>query len=908
MVYILSTFGVQAALQRNISDDIHLLGNLLGDTIRNQQGDAGLQLVEQIRSLARARRQGDETATDRLSQQISALPLQDLNVLTNAFSNYFQLINIAEDQQRLRVLEEREVSGTIRETIADAITTLEEQAMTPEEVRKALQQLRFRFVLTAHPSESKRQEILILLANIATLLDELRNCPEISRKKRQIECSFQEKIETLLQTQQVRDRQKTVADEVQYGLYYLTSVIMDATVDIYADLQEALNHSFPEENWRELPSILSYASWIGGDRDGNPNVTPFATLDTLETMRNAAREVYLSEVSQLRDLLTQSTHLTPVSPQLGSLLREDASLAILYPNEPYRQQLERIRRHLELDEYFSASELLDDLLPMAQSLRQFGGENVAGGRLHRLIHKVRHFGLHLLPLDIREDAGLIRNALDEIFRSYGICDEYANAPEAEKLRILEREIANHRPLIPRDTSHFSDATRMIIDTWEMIAVAQQRFGSIVIDTVISSMSQNASDVLAMLLLAKEVGVEKNLDVVPLFETIADLREAPSMMFTLFETPVYREYLQNRADGQRQRQQIMLGYSDSGKDGGYFASNWELYQAQRSLTAVCNEAGVSLQLFHGRGGSIGRGGGPTNRAILSQPPGGMQGGVKITEQGEVIAYRYANPGIARRHLHQVLNAAILQATQGNDSAASHSLRHAWWDAMTILAETSRRVYRSFVYDNADFLDYWQQATPIHEISQLRISSRPASRRTKAGFAAMRAIPWVFSWVQSRTIIPSWFGVGSALEQFCMAAESNLALLQAMYREWPFFQNTIQNLEMDVAKADMGIAQLYSRLVDDEDMAERQFSWIQSEHQKTADWVCKITQQAALLDSMPVIQHSITRRNPYVDPINFIQVELLHRYRQASEDDPERPALLRAVLDSINGIAAGMKTTG
>ena len=894
-------------MQRNISDDIHLLGNLLGETIRNQQGDAGLALVEQIRSLARARRQGDESATDQLRQEITALPLCDLNVLTNAFSNYFQLINIAEDQQRLRVLEERELGGTIRETIADAVSTLKEQSMPAEEVRQLLQQLRFRFVLTAHPSEAKRQEVLILLANIATLLNDRGNCPEIPRKKRQLERAFQEKIETLLQTHQVRDREKTVADEVQYGLYYLISVIMDATVEIYDDLQEALSSTYPEGDWQHLPPILSYASWIGGDRDGNPNVTPFATLDTLETMRSAAREVYIREVSQLRDLLTQSTHHTSISPQLGSLLRDDASLAILYPNEPYRQQLERIRRHLELDEYPSGSDLLDDLLPMAQSLHQNGGENVARGRLHRLIRKVRHFGLHLLPLDIREDAGLIRNALDEIFRTYGICDDYATAPEAEKLRILEREIASQRPLIPRDPSHFSDATRMILDTWEMIAVAQRRFGSIVIDTVIASMSQHASDVLAMLLLAKEVGVEECLDVVPLFETIADLREAPSMMAALFEMPAYREYLQNRADGPGQRQQIMLGYSDSGKDGGYFASNWELYQAHLSLTAVCQDAGVSLQLFHGRGGSIGRGGGPTNRTILSQPPGGMQGGVKITEQGEVIAYRYANPGIARRHLHQVLNAAILQSRQGIENAPP-TPHETWWDAMTTLAETSRQVYRAFVYENADFLDYWQQATPIHELSQLRISSRPTSRRTKAGFAAMRAIPWVFSWVQSRAIIPSWFGVGSALAQFCTAAESHLPLLQAMYQEWPFFQNTIQNLEMDVAKADMGIAQLYSCLVENEAMAERQFRWIQSEHQKTAEWVCNITQQTALLDSMPVIQHSITRRNPYVDPINFIQVELLHRYRQASNDDPERPALLRAVLDSINGIAAGMKTTG
>ena len=895
-------------MKRSISDDIHLLGNFLGETILQQHGESAFALVEEIRHLAKTRRQGDHTATKQLMERIAKLSLNDLNVLTNAFSNYFQLINIAEDLQRLRVLEEREVSGTLHETISEAISSLKDLGMPSDKVRDALEHLRFRFVLTAHPSEAKRQEILILLANIAILLEELQNCPAIPRKERQLERAFQESIETLLQTQQVRDREKTVADEVQFGLYYLTSVIMDATVDVYDDLQEALEANFPEENWLHSPPILSYASWIGGDRDGNPNVTPFATLDTLETMRSTARDVYSREVNRLRDLLTQSTRMTSISTMLGGLLREDASLSIHYPNEPYRQQLEHIRRKLELDEYLTGRELLDDLLPIADSLLQHGGKNVANGRLLRLIRKVRHFGLHLLPLDIREDAGLIRMALDELFSHFGICDNYEKSSEKEKIRILQREIANNRPIFPRDTSKLSKNTQMIINTWEMIAIAHQRFGSIAIDTVIASMSQNASDVLAMLLLAQEVGVDENLDVVPLFETISDLHNAPTMMSTLFDIPVYLDYLHSRDDGRGIRQQIMLGYSDSGKDGGYIASNWELYNASRALLDVCNEAGVSLQLFHGRGGSIGRGGGPTNRTILAQPPGAMHGGVKITEQGEVIAYRYANPGIARRHLHQVLNAAILHSTNAQESDPATYFPESWSEAMSFLAEASSQVYRAFVYENPDFLDYWQQTTPIHEISQLRISSRPASRQTKAGFAAMRAIPWVFSWVQSRTIIPSWFGVGSALEQFCAANDNHLALLREMYDQWPFFQNTIQNLEMDVAKADMDIALRYSQLVSDLQMAERQFNLIKSEHHTTAEYVCLITEQSALLESLPVIQHSIIRRNPYVDPINFIQVELLRRYRSCRENDPNRPALLRAVLDTINGIAAGMKTTG
>lgn len=895
-------------MKRNISDDIHLLGNLLGETILQQHGEAAFALVEEIRQLAKERRQGDEGADKELNDRIAALSLQDLNILTNAFSTYFQLINIAEDQQRLRVLEEREVAGNLQETLTQAIAQLHERGLQSTDVQRTLNHLCFRFVLTAHPSEAKRQEVLLLLAHIASLLAEVCQCPKIPRIERQLQGALLESIETLLQTQQVRARQKTVADEVQFGLYYLTSVIMDVAVDVYGDLQEALEGYFPDQSWLHPPAILSYASWIGGDRDGNPNVTPYTTLDTLATMRAAARDVYLREVSNLRDLMTQSTQLTQISRHLGGLLREDASLAIHYPNEPYRQQLERVRRNLELDEYPTGLELLDDLLPITDSLLQHGGKNVARGRLLRLIRKVRHFGLHLLPLDIREDAGLIRTALDEIFRNYGICENYETAPESKKCAILQREISNRRPLFPRDATNLSETTRMIIDTWEMIAIAHQRYGSIAIDTVIASMSKNTSDVLAMLLLAREVGVDKDVDLVPLFETIADLRHAPTMMSTLFQTPVYQDYLKSRDDGRGIRQQIMLGYSDSGKDGGYFASNWELYNANRALTSVCNEAGVSLQLFHGRGGSIGRGGGPTNRSILAQPPGGMRGGVKITEQGEVIAYRYANPGIARRHLHQVLNAAIIHCAETNGSSDDPAVSPDWLEAMAFLADASRNVYRSFVYENPDFLAYWQQATPIHELSQLRISSRPASRKSKEGFAAMRAIPWVFSWVQSRAIIPSWFGVGSALAQFCATDDHNLILLREMYDRWPFFQNTIQNLEMDVAKADMGIARRYAQLVTDQEMAERQFAVIDSEHRRTADYVCQITEQSALLDSLPVIQHSIIRRNPYVDPINFIQVELLRRFRACTNDDPDRPALLRAVMDSINGIAAGMKTTG
>ncbi len=895
-------------MERTIRGDIHLLIKLLGNTILGQHGAEALELIEEIRLLAKRRRQGDQVAAETLIQRIASLPLEKLRILTNAFSTYFQLINIAEDQQRLRVLSKREQAGQLQETLEEAITELKQRSWSGTDLQDLLQHLRVRFVLTAHPSEAKRQEVLRQLQRIANLLASHSLATNSTRQQRQLEHALLETIEILTQTQQFRDRQKTVADEVQFGLYYLCSVIMDATIEIYGDLQDALAKNYPQVTWRHPPAILRYASWIGGDRDGNPNVTPYTTLDTLATMRATAREIYIHEVVSLRDLLTHSSQLAQISPQLGSLLREDASLAAHYPKEPYRQIFEQIRRRLELDEYPNSRELLDDLLVVEQSLLEHGSEHVARGHLLRLIGKVRLFGLHFLPLDIREDANLIRLALDELFRQYGICENYAETPEAEKQALLQYEITNRRPLFPRDKERYSENTRMIIDTWEMIALAHQRYGAIAIDTVIASMSANASDVLAMLLLAREVGVAHQLDLVPLFETIEDLHNAPAMMANLFKNPAYQEYLTSRDVGRGWRQQIMLGYSDSSKDGGYLASNWELYTANRELNQVCDEHGVSLQLFHGRGGSIGRGGGPTNRSILAQPSGSLRGGVKITEQGEVIAYRYANAGIARRHMQQVLHAAILQSAKDVSQKDVVKQEAEWLAVMAKLAATSRRAYRDFVYENDGFLTYWQQATPIHELAQLRISSRPVSRHSKKGFAAMRAIPWVFSWVQSRAIIPSWFGVGSAVAEFCASGSQHLAILQEMYAHWPFFQNTIQNLEMDVAKADMGIAGHYAGLVSETQLANEQFQTIQTEHQLTAEYVCKITQQNSLLDSMPVIQNSIMRRNPYVDPINFIQVELLKRIRALKPDAPEYDALKGAVLDTINGIAAGMKTTG
>ena len=526
------------------------------------------------------------------------------------------------------------------------------------------------------------------------------------------------------------------------------------------------------------------------------------------------------------------------------------------------------------------------------------------GAVQRLVRKVRLFGLHLVPLEVREDANLHIAALDELFGHYGIVRNYNNLPEEEKQELLTTEIRSKRPLFPNDISVFTETTQQIIRTWLMIAEAHAKYDSIVIDTVIASMTRQPSDVLAMLLFAREVGIDNDVYIVPLFETIDDLYRSSTIMETIFDNAEYRKHLVARAGKRGLRQQIMIGYSDSSKDGGYLASNWNLYNAQRILTQKCVDKGVSLELFHGRGGSIGRGGGPTNRAILSQPPESLHGGVKITEQGEVIAYRYSNRGIGHRHLNQVLNAVLM----GMGMQERHHVPSDYYDVMARLSEISQECYRKFVYESDGFLDYWQQATPINELARMQISSRPAKRKAAGGFSAMRAIPWMFSWMQSRAIVPSWFGLGTAFERYADEDPRGMRMLREMYGNWSFFNALIDNAQLDVAKADMGIAELYASLVEPIELRERFFNWIKDEHRLSSEMIMLVTEQDGLLANMSAIKTSIERRNPYVDPLNFMQVALLRELRQLEEGDDNWRPVLDATLATINGIAAGMKTTG
>ena len=913
--------------KRRLSANIRMLGNLLGETILAQEGQELFDLEEELRGLCKAWRAGDEGALAQIQAMVPTLfsDMDDAEEVLKAFTTYFQLVNLAGEQQRVYVLRERAITAEEegiprRESIAGAIARLSEEGITAAELNAILGELFISPVLTAHPTESRRRTVLQLLNAMAEALFRQDLTDLTPEEKDEASRVLRESVLLMWQSDETRDRRPTVLDEVRNGMYFFERTIFYLLPRIYADLERALARYYPGETF-DVPSFLRYGSWIGGDRDGNPFVTLRVTEDVLHTHKELILRLYNVEMDKLYHELSQSTHRVGVSPELTASLEEDLKLVpedemdVLqrFHLEPYRLKCILMFRRLRATRaeneqpwddkasnpraYRSVDDFLTDLLVLDDSMRRFKGELVADGRLARLIRQVRIFGFHLAGLDVRQHSRRHRAAVAEVFARYHIFADYAALAEADKVAVLTREILNERPLTAQ--LNFTDETNETLRVLRLIRRAHEEVDTEAIQTYIISMTTAVSNVLEVLLLAKDAGLFGKIDIAPLFETVDDLEAAPRLMTQLYENDAYRRHLKLRHDAQ----QIMIGYSDSNKDGGYLQANWMLFQAQRTLAQTCDDHNVRLTLFHGRGGTLGRGGGPTNRAILAQPPESVRGRIKITEQGEVISSRYANPAIAHRHLEQLVNAVLL--TSGKRPRYAQAAR--WAEVMNVLSQAAYVKYRSLV-GKPEFLTYFHEATPIDHIDALNIGSRPSRRSTTRDISELRAIPWVFAWTQTRVNLPSWYGVGTALEAWLADAgnEDRMTTVREMYAQWPFFTTLLDNVQMGLAKADMKIAALYAELTD---AATREaiFNDLCAEYGRTERTILEVTNLPQLLDGEPRLRRSIKLRNPYVDPLNFVQVALLRKLR-SDPNAPDAPLWRDGVLLSVNGIAAGLQNTG
>jgi phosphoenolpyruvate carboxylase len=904
---------------RSFADDQELLGWALGEVIRGAEGQPALELHERSVTLAMRVRSGEAGAADELARLVAGMALSDLQVLIRSLTCWFGLVNLAEDNERVRRLRAREARhapAPRRGSPRHAICRLAETGTTAGDLNRMLARAEVRLVMTAHPTEARRRTTLEKLARIFAILralDERHPLPgDIDVARDRLAAAVQE----LWGTDELRAVSPTVLDEVRTGLIYFTSTLVNVVPAFYRELEAAAAASFPD-GAVSVPPLLSFGSWIGGDRDGNPNVTPAVTVETLELMRAACLRFLQQRVHDLSRRVSLSSRVTGDPDELDALLDDGLarfpkladSLERRHPEEPYRRVFalveERIRATRKQNDagYADAAELLADLRLVEASLHAHQGGFIADGDLRDVIRIVEVFGFHFARLDIREHADRHRAALAEIFAVLGVHEAYESLSSSERCALLAREIAERRPLIPADLSGFSAATR------EVVVVFRELYGLLTgahagaIRSYVISGTCGPEDLLEVLLLMKENRLARAgghgamLRVVPLFESRETLDAAAATMATLLELPVYRAALRAVED----EQEIMVGYSDSNKDVGYVASGWAIYRAQISLAELMTEHAITWTFFHGRGGAVGRGGGPSNVAILSQPPGTVHGRLKVTEQGEVLSAKYSVTEIAARELELTTSAVLISAF---DAAAPHAPARLgrYEEVMRLMASRSEQIYRELVYGDPDFSAFFHAVTPVQEISRLQLGSRPAKRRRSARIEDFRAIPWVFSWTQARVVLPAWYGLGTALaaarEQF------GLELLAEMEHDWPFFSGLMANAEMACAKTDLDIARRYAELWDDAVPRERIWSLIAAEFERTCTELIAVTGGTRLLDREPHLQASIDRRTPYVDPLSFIQVELLRRARAGGGGDE----LVRTNFLAINGIAGGLRNTG
>lgn len=897
-----------------LSEHVNLLGGLLGDVIRQSAGSNCLALVEELRLLCKQAQQENNPALHKHAQKrIETLPLSTLRNLVKAFTIFFHLVNKAEQLEIARINRERERAETHEnpraESIAQAVYQLKQRSMSLEALMNLLQTLDIQPTLTAHPTEARRRSTLYKQQSMASVLQNLRQPSLTARERENAVDELKRLIWLLFATDEVRTERLRAQDEVQNGVYFLTHTIWETVPLLYEDLASAIETQYGECP-QELPPLLRYRSWIGGDRDGNPNVTPEVTRQTLQVHRREIIQRYLQEIDALRHELSLSERQIALPSALIESIAQDAQLwQIALPgyfrHELYRIKLMYIYAKLQAaaqdDPRYAIHDFLADLQLLRSCLYQQGSEPYGiSTRLERLYCRAKVFGFHLVALDIRQHTRQHESAVAELLSLGGVTTDYLRLGESERLRILEAELRHPRPLLPRRAA-VSESTRQVLETLEVIREAlelnPQSIGSYIL-----SMTHEQSDLLEALLLMKETGlwrmepeVQADIDLVPLFETIEDLQGCGAFMGMLFQNPIYRQYLQSRG----MFQEVMLGYSDSNKDGGYWIANWSLYRAQEALADACNAHGVQFRFFHGRGGTVGRGGGRANHAIRANPPQSLNGRIRFTEQGEVITFRYALPAIARRHLEQIIH-AMLVSSRPEEAKELDSLEAAR-PLLEQLSERSMRAYRALI-ERDDFWEWYTTVTPIESISRLPIASRPVARSGGAvDFENLRAIPWVFAWTQTRWNVPGWFGLGDAVIELIQESPANLETLQTLYREWRFFRAVIDNAQQEMARSRLEIASFYSELTQSAIPDA-----IQQAFERTRDALLQLTGSDALLAHNPVIMKSIRLRNPYTDTLNLIQVDLMKRLRAASGSEKE--ALAEVMLMSVNGIAAAMQSTG
>jgi phosphoenolpyruvate carboxylase len=901
--------------------DVRLLGQTLGEILVEQSGPELLELVERVRARAIADRDRGTPVDSVLVDEIVTLPFEAMAGLVRAFTLYFYLVNAAEENHRLRALRQRALANPqqpLPESIAAAVRSLAGHGVTAPQLQAFLTRLKINPVLTAHPSEARRRTVLQHLQRIGGLIQELDHTPDAAAVLGRIA----EVLTLLWQTDQVRLAPPTPLHEVQTGLFFFDRTLFDVVPRIYRDVERALATSYPGETFA-LPPFLRFSSWIGGDRDGNPAVTNAVTVEALALQRATALGRYQQDVAQLVQSLSPSVRRVGVSAALLDAIARYADelgargpvILARNPVEPYRQLLgliaERLRRTAEPADggYASADELIADLELMSDSLTAHQGRRIAAGDLEDLLWRVRVFRFVLAELEVRQHSAQHRAALTEIFRFTEVCPNYDTLSSHARTVLVATEIANPRPLIPAELP-FSPATNQTIETFRTIREIQRRFGADACRTYIVSMTHDASDVLAVALLAKEAGLfelrpdappRAHLRVAPLFEGIDDLHQGPAILRELLQLPVYRGLVAASGDVQ----EIMLGYSDSNKDGGYLAANVALAEAQDRLAEVCAEHRVQIELFHGRGGAIGRGGGPMGRAIASLSKAAFGDRLKFTEQGEVIFSRYSNPGIAHRHLEQIVHAAFLAGLEPRPPLPAPTIAR-WRATLEDLASRALTAYRDLIDHTPGFEHYFRDSTPFPELAHHAIASRPVSRSSTTSLADIRAIPWVFSWTQSRANLPGWYGVGSAVASYLHDHPSAAPLLRTMYRDWPVFHSIVDNCQISLATTDMAVARLYRDAVSDPELGLRIYAQIDAEFERSRQAVETITGHRELLGPGSLLLQSIRLRNPYVDPMNVVQATLLRGLRRGGLYGDRRPVDL--VLQTINGIAAGLQTTG